>query len=112
MTESMEYVKSGEVTYAVRDTNIDGVDIKEGNIMSIGDDGILAVGDDLDDTTIDAIEKMKDEDSEIVSLYYGAEVNEEQANKLKEKIEERFDDMEIEMYKGGQPVYYYIISVE
>ena len=112
MTESMEYVKSGEVTYAVRDTNIDGVDIKEGNIMSIGDDGILAVGDDLDDTTIDAIEKMKDEDSEIVSLYYGSEVNEEQANKLKEKIEERFDDMEIEMYKGGQPVYYYIISVE
>ena len=89
MIDSMSYVKTGEVTYAVRDTVIDDKEIKEGNIMGIGDEGILAVGEEIDDTTINMIKEMQDEESEIVSLYYGAEVTEEAANKLADKIAER-----------------------
>ena len=106
----MSYVKTGEVTYAVRDTVIDDKEIKEGNIMGIGDEGILAVGEEIDDTTINMIKEMQDEESEIVSLYYGAEVTEEAANKLADKIAEALP--EIEVYPGGQPIYYYIASVE
>lgn len=112
MIDAMSYVKSGEVTYAVRDTVIDDKEIREGNIMGIGDEGILAVGDDIDDTTVEMIKEMSDEDAEIVSVYYGAEVSDEDAEALEEKLTEAFPDMEIEIYKGGQPVYYYIVSVE
>ena len=106
MIDSMSYVKTGEVTYAVRDTVIDDKEIKEGNIMGIGDEGILA------DTTINMIKEMQDEESEIVSLYYGAEVTEEAANKLADKIAEALPEIEVEVYPGGQPIYYYIASVE
>ena len=112
MIDSMSYVKTGEVTYAVRDTVIDDKEIKEGNIMGIGDEGILAVGEEIDDTTINMIKEMQDEESEIVSLYYGAEVTEEAANKLADKIAEALPEIEVEVYPGGQPVYYYIVSVE
>lgn len=112
MIDSMSYVKTGEVTYAVRDTVIDDKEIKEGNIMGIGDEGILAVGEEIDDTTINMIKEMQDEESEIVSLYYGAEVTEEAANKLADKIEEALPEIEVEVYPGGQPIYYYIASVE
>ena len=112
MIDSMSYVKTGEVTYAVRDTVIDDKEIKEGNIMGIGDEGILAVGEEIDDTTINMIKEMQDEESEIVSLYYGAEVTEEAANKLADKIEEALPEIEEEVYPGGQPIYYYIASVE
>ena len=112
MIDSMSYVKTGEVTYAVRDTVIDDKEIKEGNIMGIGDEGILAVGEEIDDTTINMIKEMQDEESEIVSLYYGAEVTEEAANKLADKIAEAFPEIEVEVYPGGQPIYYYIASVE
>ena len=112
MIDSMSYVKTGEVTYAVRDTVIDDKEIKEGNIMGIGDEGILAVGEEIDDTTINMIKEMQDEESEIVSLYYGAEVTEEAANKLADKIAEALPEIEVEVYPGGQPIYYYIISVE
>ena len=112
MIDSMSYVKTGEVTYAVRDTVIDDKEIKEGNIMGIGDEGILAVGEEIDDTTINMIKEMQDEESEIVSLYYGAEVTEEAANKLADKIAEDLPEIEVEVYPGGQPIYYYIASVE
>ena len=87
-------------------------EIKEGNIMGIGDEGILAVGEEIDDTTINMIKEMQDEESEIVSLYYGAEVTEEAANKLADKIAEALPEIEVEVYPGGQPIYYYIASVE
>lgn len=112
MIESMSYVKSGEITYAVRDTVIDDKEIKEGNIMGIGDAGILSVGEEIADTTVDMIKEMQDEDSEIVSLYYGAEVTEEDANALAQKIMEILPELEVEVYHGGQPIYYYIASVE
>ena len=112
MIDSMSYVKTGEVTYAVRDTVIDDKEIKEGNIMGIGDEGILAVGEEIDDTTINMIKEMQDKESEIVSLYYGAEVTEEAANKLADKIAEALPEIEVEVYPGGQPIYYYIASVE
>ena len=112
MIDSMSYVKTGEVTYAVRDTVIDDKEIKEGNIMGIGDEGILAVGEEIDDTTINMIKEMQDEESEIVSLYYGAEVTEEAANKLADKIAEALPEIEVEVYPGGQPIYYYVVSVE
>ena len=112
MIDSMSYVKTGEVTYAVRDTVIDDKEIKEGNFMGIGDEGILAVGEEIDDTTINMIKEMQDEESEIVSLYYGAEVTEEAANKLADKIAEALPEIEVEVYPGGQPIYYYIASVE
>ena len=83
-----------------------------GNIMGIGDEGILAVGEEIDDTTINMIKEMQDEESEIVSLYYGAEVTEEAANKLADKIAEALPEIEVEVYPGGQPIYYYIASVE
>ncbi len=112
MTDSMSYVKTGEITYAVRDTVIDDKEIREGNIMGIGDEGILAVGEDIIDTTVAMIKEMQDEDSEIVSVYYGEEVTEDDANALADKISQELPDLEVEVYPGGQPVYYYITSVE
>lgn len=112
MIESMSYVKTGEITYAVRDTVIDDKEIKEGNIMGIGDEGILSVGEEIADTTIAMIKEMQDEDSEIVSIYYGADVTEDEANELADQITEELPDVEVEVYPGGQPIYYYIASVE
>ena len=112
MTDSMSYVKTGEITYAVRDTVIDDKEIREGNIMGIGDEGILSVGDDITATTVDMIKEMQDEDSEIVSIYYGEGVTEDEAQTLASKLSEELPDLEIEVYSGGQPVYYYIASVE
>ena len=112
MTESMSYVKTGEVTYAVRDTVIDDKEIKEGNIMGIGDEGMLAVGEDIADTTVEMIQAMQDEYSEIVSVYYGEGMSGEDADALAEKITEVLPELEVEIYPGGQPVYYYIVSVE
>ncbi len=112
MIDSMSYVKTGEVTYAVRDTVIDDKEIKEGNIMGIGDAGMLAVGEDITDTTVEMIKEMQDEDSEIVSVYFGEGVTKEDADALSEKITEELPDLEVEVYAGGQPVYYYIVSVE
>ena len=112
MIDSMSYVKTGEITYAVRDTVIDDKEIREGNIMGIGDEGILSVGDDITATTVDMIKKMQDEDSEIVSIYYGEGVTEDEAQTLASKLSEELPDLEVEVYSGGQPVYYYIASVE
>ncbi len=112
MIENMSYIKTGQSTYAVRDTVIDDKEIHEGNIMGIGDDGILSVGEDIADTTVDMIREMVDEESEIVSLYYGIDVTEDDANELAKKVEEALPDVEVEVYPGGQPIYYYIASVE
>lgn len=112
MIENMSYIKTGQSTYAVRDTVIDDKEIHEGNIMGIGDDGILSVGEDIADTTVDMIREMVDEESEIVSLYYGSDVTEDDANELAKKVEKALPDVEVEVYLGGQPIYYYIASVE
>ena len=112
MEEGMAAVKSGSVTYAVRDTSIDGKTIRENDMMGIGDTGILAVGPDLIDTTLELIDCLTDEDSELISLYYGADVSEEDADLLAEMIAEKYPEVEVEVNAGGQPIYYYVISVE
>ena len=112
MEEGMAAVKSGSVTYAVRDTSIDGKTIRENDMMGIGDTGILAVGPDLIDTTLELIDCLTDEDSELISLYYGADVSEEDADLLAEMIAEKYPEVEVEVNAGGQPIYYYLLSVE
>lgn len=112
MIEEMSKVKTGSVTYAVRDTVIDDKEIKENDIMGIGDNGIISVGTDLFKTTVDMVSNLVDDDSEIISIYYGADVDEEAANELSEKIESLYPDVEVDLNCGGQPIYYYIISVE
>ena len=112
MKEEIAKVKSGQVTYAVRDTNIDGVEIHKGDIMGLGDQGILTAGKEIEETTFESIQKMVDDDSELISIYYGAEIKEEDAQKLTERLEECYPMLDVELNQGGQPIYYYIISVE
>ena len=108
----MGKVKTGQVTYAVRKTNIDGMDIEEGDIMAIGDQGMLAVEKSVNAAALKALEAMIDGESELATIYYGAEVDEVSAQKLFEQAQEKFAGVEIELQNGGQPVYYYMISVE
>lgn len=105
-------VKTGQVTYAVRDTEIDGKTIKQDDYMGIGDSSILSVGQDLKATTLEMVDAMVDEDSAIVSIYYGTDVTEEAAEEIGAVIEEKYPDVEVEINAGGQPIYYYVISVE
>ena len=112
MKEEMTRVKTGQVTYAVRDTSLNGVEIKQGNIMGIGDEGILSVGEQIEDTAFAMVEEMMDEDSELISIYYGEEIAEEAANGLADRIMEAYPDVDVELHFGGQPVYYYVVSVE
>ena len=112
MAEEIANVKTGEVTYAVRDTKIDGIEIKSGDIMGIGDDGILAVGPDISDVVLDMLSKITDEDSELISIYHGEEYSEEDAEALCERIQEEYPDIDVEVNNGGQPIYYVILSVE
>lgn len=112
MTEAMTYVKTGQVTYAVRDTSIDGISIKIGDIMGIGDDGIKAVSSDIYETTMKLIEDLVDDDSELICLYYGDDVQEDDANALFDALEKKYKNCDVELHYGGQPIYYYLISVE
>ncbi len=112
MTEAMACVKSGSVTYAVRDTVIDDKEIKENDIMGIGDAGIISVGKDIKETTLDMISHLVDDDSELISIYFGEDVNEDTANELGDAISAQFPDVDVEVNPGGQPIYYYLISVE
>ena len=112
MTECYQNIMSGQVTYAVRDTTINGKTIRNGDIMGIDDEGIRAVGTDVAQTTLDLLSQMVDADSELISLYYGENVTGEQAEELAAKVEEMFPDVEIETNFGGQPIYYYMVSVE
>ena len=112
MSEELGTVKTGQVTYAVRDTVIDDKEIKQDDYMGIGDKGILSVGTDMEKTVLEMIGEMIDEDSAILSIYYGEEMNEDSANEIAEKVEEEYPDVEVEVHYGGQPIYYYVISVE
>ena len=112
MTAEMERVKTAQITYAVRTTNIDGMDIEKGDIMAIGDKGMLAVEHSPEEAAKAALKAMLDEDSELVTIYYGCDVKEEDAEKLKEEAEKEFPDKELELQYGGQPIYYYMISAE
>ena len=112
MLDAISHVKSGQVTYAVRDTKIDDKEIHEGDIMGIGDAGIIAVGTQIEETTRDMLEQLVDEDSELISLYYGEEIKEEDAQRFVAEIEEKYPDVDVDAHYGGQPIYYYVLAVE
>ena len=112
MTSEIKNVKSGQVTYAVRDTSIDGKEIHVEDIMGIGEQGIETVGQNIEQTTLELLDNMLDEDSQLVSIFYGDGVTEEDADAIAEKLSEKYPDTEVEVQFGGQPIYYYIVSVE
>lgn len=112
LMESLSMVKSGQVTFAVRDTVMNDVEVKEGNIIGIAESKLMDAGESVDEITTSLVEKLVDEDSAIVTLFYGEDVTEEDANNLRDELEEKFEDLDIELYYGGQPLYYYLISVE
>lgn len=112
MEEAIARVKTGQITYAVRDTRIEENEIHEGDIMGIGDKGILAVGGNKEKVAEDTVDAMIFDDAEIISIYYGADASEEKAEELAATLEEKYPDCEVEINYGGQPIYYYIISVE
>ncbi|MDY4193774.1 MAG: DAK2 domain-containing protein [Bariatricus sp.] len=112
MLEEIKNVKTGQVTYAVRDTHIDDKEIHEGDIMGIGDHGILAVGTAIETTTKDMLAQLVDEDSELISLYYGEDISDEEAEKFTAELEALYPDMDVDVHSGGQPIYYYVLAVE
>ena len=112
MMEEIQHVKTGEVTYAVRDTHIDDKEIHEGDFMGIGDHSILSVGKNLSDVTKDMLAAMAEDDSELISIYYGADTDQAEAEELASAVEELYPDCDVEVNAGGQPIYYYVISVE
>lgn len=112
MMSSLSLVKSGQVTYAVRDTVMNDIDVKEGNIIGIAEGKLLSAGEKIEDITRELVEKLVDEDTAIVTLFYGEDVSEEDANQLRDLLEEKFEDIDVELYYGGQPLYYYLVSVE
>ena len=112
LMESLTMVKSGQVTFAVRDTVMNDVEVKEGNIIGIAESKLMDAGDSVDEITTSLVEKLVDEGSAIITLFYGEDVTEEDANNLRDELEEKFEDLDIELYYGGQPLYYYLISVE
>lgn len=112
LMESLTMVKSGQVTFAVRDTVMNDVEVKEGNIIGIAEGKLMDAGESVDEITTSLVEKLVDEDSAIVTLFYGEDVTEDDANNLRDELEEKFEDLDIELYYGGQPLYYYLISVE
>lgn len=112
MLEGIQNVKSGQITYAVRDTHIDDKEIHEGDIMGIGDKGILAVGKEIEETTKEMLSQLVDDDSELISLYYGEDVKEEDAERFISEIESLYPDVDVDAHFGGQPIYYYVLAVE
>lgn len=112
MNEAIALVRTGQVTYAVRDTVIDDKEIKQGDYMGIGDSGILSVGEDLKNVTISMIDEMVDDEISLVSIYYGSDVSEEEANAISEEILKKHSDIDVEVQSGGQPIYYYVVSAE
>ncbi|MGI6002084.1 MAG: DAK2 domain-containing protein [Lachnospiraceae bacterium] len=112
MKEEMMNVRSAEITYAVRDTTIDDKEIHKGDIMGIGDGSLVAVGKDIEETAAETVKQLMFDDAEVISIYYGADVEEEKAQALTDKVTELYPDCEVELNSGGQPTYYYIISVE
>ena len=112
MKEEMGRVKTSEVTYAVRDTSLNGFEIHEGDIMGIGDKGILADGKDIEEVTLQMLEAMVDDESCVISIYYGQDVDEAAASALEDKVQALYPDLDVEVHSGGQPIYYYLVSVE
>ena len=112
MSEEVSRVKTGQLTYAVRDTHIDDKTIHAGDIMGVGDHAILAVGKEINDVALETVEQMVDDETELISIYYGEDIKEEEAEVLRELIEEKYGDCDVELNFGGQPIYYYIISAE
>jgi dihydroxyacetone kinase-like predicted kinase len=112
MVEAMGNVKTGSVTYAVRDTKIDGLEIKNGDYMGLDDKTIKSTGSDIEQVTYDLVDTMVEEDSELISIYYGEEANEDDAQKIADTLMEKYDYLDVEVHAGNQPVYYYVISVE
>ncbi len=112
MNEEISHVKTGQLTYAVRDTVIDDKEIRQNDYMGIGDHGIISVGQDLRATAMDMVRQLIDEESSLVSIYYGEDCKEEDANEISARISEEFPEIEVEVNEGGQPIYYYIVSVE
>ena len=112
MNEGIAHVKTGQVTYAVRDTHIDDKEIHEGDIMGIGDEGILSVCQSVEEAAREMLALMVDEDAELISLYYGQDVTAEDAEKLAQAVEEQYPDVDVDLHSGGQPIYYYVLSVE
>ena len=112
MLEEINNVKTGQVTYAVRDTSIDGKEIHVDDIMGIGDEGIISVGQDIEKTTLEMLAELVDDETELISVYYGCDVSEEDAMQLTEQIEEAYPDVDVDTHTGGQPIYYYVLAVE
>ena len=112
MCEEIQNVKTGQVTYAVRDTHIDDKEIHEGDIMGIADQGIVAVGESVEKVSLEMLQTLVDEDTSLISLYYGEDVQEEDASKLAEEVEALYPEIDIDLHLGGQPIYYYVMSVE
>ncbi|MDE7131726.1 MAG: DAK2 domain-containing protein [Lachnospiraceae bacterium] len=112
MTDEIANVATGQVTYAVRDTSIDGKDIRQGDFMGIGDSGILSVGTAISDVTMNMIDEMMSDEMELISIYYGSEITQEDADSLRERVESKYSSCDIELQYGGQPIYYYIVSAE
>ena len=112
LNETIKLVKTGSVTYAVRDTEIDGIEIKEGNMLGLVEGKIKEVGEDKISVAENVIDKMIDDDSELITVYYGEEVSEEEANSFIDKLQEKYEDLDIQGYKGNQPLYYFLMSVE
>ena len=112
MTSEMGRIHTGQITYAVRNTNIDGMEIHEGDIMGIGDSGMLAVGQNVNETVLETLKRMVKDESELISVYFGEDVTEEDAEALVEKVQTAFPNCEVELNDGGQPIYYYLLSVE
>ena len=112
MVEALSTVKSGQVTYAVRDTVINDIEVKEGNIIGLAEGKLLAAGEGVNEITTNLIEKLVDEDSAIITLFYGEDTSKEDAEALASDLEEKFEDIDVELHYGGQPLYYYLISVE
>ena len=112
MLDEIKNVKTGQVTYAVRDTHIDDKEIHQGDIMGIGDAGILSVGQDIAETTLEMLEQLVDDDSELISLYYGQDVTEKEADAFTQEVEKLYPDIDVDVHCGGQPIYYYVLAVE
>ena len=112
MIHALDNVKAGQVTHAVRTTNVNGFSIKEGDIIGLDDKKILAKSDNIDEAVLKLLDKLKEESHEVITLYYGSEVKEEDAEALTEKVQDAFPDCDVDCHCGGQPVYYYLLSLE
>lgn len=112
LKEAMEMVKTGSVTYAVRDTEMDGIEIKEGNMLGLVEGKIKKVGENHCKVAEEVLEEMIDEDSELITIFYGSDISEEEAESFTEKLEEKYPDLDVQCYEGAQPLYYFLLAVE